>query len=46
MNLLCDFLLWATEACIVLTFVGLAITAVLAFVMFLVVEFRLIFRWE
>lgn len=46
MNLLCDFLLWATVACVVLAFVFLAITAVLLFVIFLVVEFQVIFRWD
>lgn len=46
MNFLCDLMFWATIACVVLTFIFLAITAVLAFVIFLIVEFQVIFRWD
>lgn len=43
MNLLCDFLLWATEACIVLTFVFLAIAVVMLLVTVFWLEMRAIF---
>ena len=43
MNLLCDFLLWATEACIVLTFVFIAITVVMLVVTVLWLEIRAVF---
>ena len=43
MNLLCDFLLWATEACIVLTFVFLAIAVVMMVVSVLWLEVRTVF---
>ena len=43
MNLLCDFLLWATEACIVLTFVFLAIAVVMLVVSVLWLEVRTVF---
>ena len=43
MNLLCDFLLWATEACIVLTFVFVAISVVMLVVSVLWLEVRVIF---
>ena len=43
MNLLCDFLLWATEACIVLTFVFLAIAVVMLLVTVLWLEIRAVF---
>lgn len=43
MNFLCDFLLWATEACIVLTFVFVAISVVMMFVAVLWLELRTVF---
>ena len=43
MNLLCDFLLWATEACIVLTFVLVAISVVMMVVSVLWLEVRTVF---
>lgn len=46
MNLLCDFLLWATEACIVLTVVFAAISVVLMFVAVLWLELRTVFGSE
>ena len=46
MNLLCDFLLWATEACIVLTFVFVAISVVMMFVAVLWLELRTVFGSE
>ncbi len=46
MNFLCDFLLWATEACIVLTFVFVAISVVMMFVAVLWLELRTVFGSE
>ena len=43
MNFLCDVLLWATIACIVLTFVFLAIAVVMMFVAVLWLELRTVF---
>ena len=43
MNLLCDFLLWATEACIVLTFVFVAISVVMMVVSVLWLGVRFVF---
>ena len=43
MNLLCDFLLWATEACIVLTFVFVAISVVMMVVSVLWLGVRSVF---
>ena len=43
MNLLCDFLLWATEACIVLTVVFAAISVVLMAVSVLWLGVRSVF---
>ena len=43
MNLLCDFLLWATETCVILTFVFLAIAVVMLVVTVLWLEMRAIF---
>ena len=43
MNLLCDFLLWATIACVVLTFVFIAITVVMLVVTVLWLEIRAVF---
>ena len=43
MNSLCDVLLWATIACIVLTFVFLAIAVVMSLVTVLWLEIRAVF---
>lgn len=43
MNLLCDFLLWATEACIILTFVFVAISVVMMVVSVLWLGVRFVF---
>lgn len=43
MNFLCDLMLWATIACIVLTFVFLAIAVVMMVVSVLWLEMRAIF---
>ena len=43
MNLLCDFLLWATEACVILTFVFLAIAGVMLVVSVLWLGVRSVF---
>ena len=43
MNFLCDFLLWATEACIVLTFVLVAISVVMMVVSVLWLGVRSVF---
>ena len=43
MNLLCDFLLWATVACVVLAFVFLAIAVVMLVVSALWLEVRAVF---
>lgn len=43
MNLLCDLLLLATEACVILTFVFLAITVVMLLVTVFWLEVRAIF---
>ena len=43
MNFLCDVLLWATIACIVLTFVFLAIAVVMLVVSVLWLEVRTVF---
>ena len=43
MNLLCDFLLWATVACVVLAFVFLAIAVVMLLVTVLWLEIRAVF---
>lgn len=43
MNFLCDFLLWATEACIVLTFVFVAMAVVMLLVTVLWLEIRAVF---
>ena len=43
MNLLCDFLLWATIACVVLTFAFLAIAVVMLVVSALWLEVRAVF---
>ena len=46
MNFLCDVLLWATIACIVLTFVFLAIAVVMLVVAVLWLELRTVFGSE
>lgn len=43
MNSLCDVLLWATTACVVLTFVFVAITVVMLVVSVLLLEVRAVF---
>ena len=43
MNPLCDFLLWATEACVILTFVFIAISVVMMVVSALWLEVRAVF---
>ena len=43
MNLLCDLLLWATEACVILTFVFLAIAVVMMVVSVLWLGVRFVF---
>ena len=43
MNPLCDFLLWATEACVILTFVFIAISVVMMVVAVLWLELRTVF---
>lgn len=43
MNFLCDVLLWATIACIVLTFVFVAMAVVMSLVTVLWLEIRVVF---
>lgn len=43
MNLLCDLLLWATEACVILTFVFIAISVVMMVVSVLWLGVRFVF---
>lgn len=43
MNLLCDLQLWATEACVILTFVFIAISVVMMVVAVLWLELRTVF---
>ena len=43
MNLLCDLMLWATIACVVLTFVFLAMAVVMLLVTVLWLEIRAVF---
>lgn len=43
MSLLCDLMLWATIACVVLTFLFLAIAVVMMFVAVLWLELRTVF---
>ena len=43
MNLLCDLLLWATEACVILTFVFVAMAVVMLLVTVLWLEIRAVF---